>query len=95
MSIIIVQVIEFVQFKERLQHSYQYLMARMDASILQMKQKTDKLEDVEVKCLVYNRYSADDLTALMYQFCLISFCSSFWKMSNMVCNFLNCQMRQN
>ncbi|XP_039128468.1 LOW QUALITY PROTEIN: N-terminal acetyltransferase B complex auxiliary subunit NAA25 [Dioscorea cayenensis subsp. rotundata] len=41
------KVIEFVQFKERLQHSYQYLMARMDASILQMKQKTDKLEDVE------------------------------------------------
>ncbi|KAM0953791.1 putative tetratricopeptide-like helical domain superfamily [Dioscorea sansibarensis] len=46
------KVIEFVQFKERLQRSCQYLMARMDASILQMKQKADKLEDVE--CILEN-----------------------------------------
>ncbi|KAJ0979283.1 hypothetical protein J5N97_014757 [Dioscorea zingiberensis] len=46
------KVIEFVQFKERLQHSYQYFMARLDASILQMKQKADRLEDVE--CILEN-----------------------------------------
>ncbi|ONK62700.1 uncharacterized protein A4U43_C07F7050 [Asparagus officinalis] len=41
------KVIEFVQFKERLQHSYQYLMAKLEASILQLKQKADNIEEVE------------------------------------------------
>lgn len=43
--------VEFVQFKERLQHSQQYLMARLEASILQLKQK-ENLEEVE--CILEN-----------------------------------------
>lgn len=39
--------IEFVQFKERLQHSYQYLTARLEASILQLKQNADNIEEEE------------------------------------------------
>lgn len=45
---IIFQVIEFVQFKERLQHSNQYLMARVEAPILQLKQNADNIEEEEV-----------------------------------------------
>lgn len=45
------QVIEFVQFKERLQRSNQYLVARVEASILQLKQKTDNIEEEEVSIL--------------------------------------------
>ncbi|XP_077213582.1 tetratricopeptide repeat (TPR)-like superfamily protein [Tasmannia lanceolata] len=41
------KVIEFVQFRERLQHSHQYLMARLDAPILHLKQKADNLEEIE------------------------------------------------
>lgn len=41
------KVIEFVQFKERLQRSNQYLVARVEASILQLKQKTDNIEEEE------------------------------------------------
>ncbi|XP_024023343.1 N-terminal acetyltransferase B complex auxiliary subunit NAA25 [Morus notabilis] len=41
------KVIEFVQFKERLQHSYQYLVARVEAPILQLKQNADKIEEEE------------------------------------------------
>ncbi|KAJ0084133.1 hypothetical protein Patl1_30998 [Pistacia atlantica] len=41
------QVIEFVQFKERLQHSSQYLVARVESSILQLKQNADDIEDEE------------------------------------------------
>ncbi|KAE8711211.1 exocyst subunit EXO70 family protein [Hibiscus syriacus] len=41
------KVIEFVQFKERLQHSNQYLMARVEASILQLKQSADNIEEEE------------------------------------------------
>ncbi|XP_058110429.1 N-terminal acetyltransferase B complex auxiliary subunit NAA25 isoform X2 [Magnolia sinica] len=39
--------IDFVQFRERLQHSHQYLMARIEAPILQLKQKADNLEEIE------------------------------------------------
>ncbi|KAF5189246.1 N-alpha-acetyltransferase 25, NatB auxiliary subunit [Thalictrum thalictroides] len=39
--------IEFVQFKERLQHSHQYLIARLEAAILQLKQKADNIEEEE------------------------------------------------
>lgn len=47
------QVIEFVQFKERLQHSNQYLVARVEAPILQLKQNADKIEEEEViNCFV-------------------------------------------
>lgn len=42
------QVIEFVQFKERLQRSDQYLVARLEASILQLKQNADNIEEEEV-----------------------------------------------
>ena len=42
------QVIEFVQFKERLQHSDQYLVARVEAPILQLKKNADKIEEEEV-----------------------------------------------
>ncbi|KAJ0020446.1 hypothetical protein Pint_32451 [Pistacia integerrima] len=41
------KVIEFVQFKERLQHSSQYLVARVESSILQLKQNADDIEDEE------------------------------------------------
>lgn len=41
------KVIEFVQFKERLQHSDQYLMARVETPILQLKQNADYIEKEE------------------------------------------------
>ncbi|XVF20380.1 hypothetical protein REPUB_Repub11eG0193600 [Reevesia pubescens] len=41
------KVIEFVQFKERLQHSNQYLVARVEAPILQLKQSADNIEEEE------------------------------------------------
>ncbi|KAB2028652.1 hypothetical protein ES319_D05G111100v1 [Gossypium barbadense] len=41
------KVIEFVQFKERLQHSNQYLVARVEAPILQLKQSADNIEQEE------------------------------------------------
>ncbi|RWW81270.1 hypothetical protein BHE74_00010345 [Ensete ventricosum] len=46
-------VIEFVQFKERLENSNQLLMARLDVSILQLKQKADSLQEVEVNKFCY------------------------------------------
>ncbi|KDP45753.1 hypothetical protein JCGZ_17360 [Jatropha curcas] len=42
------KVIEFVQFKEQLQRSNQYLVARVESSILQLKQKADNIEEEEV-----------------------------------------------
>lgn len=42
------KVIEFVQFKERLQRSNQYLVARVETPILQLKQKADNIEEEEV-----------------------------------------------
>ncbi|KAK9279563.1 hypothetical protein L1049_013242 [Liquidambar formosana] len=52
------KVIEFVQFKERLQHSNQYLLARLEAPILQLKQNADNIEEEEgildsLKCGVH------------------------------------------
>lgn len=44
------QVIEFVQFKERLQRSSQYLVARVESSILQLKQNANNIEEEEVTC---------------------------------------------
>ncbi|XP_021909820.1 N-terminal acetyltransferase B complex auxiliary subunit NAA25 [Carica papaya] len=41
------KVIEFVQFKERLQHSNQYLVARVETPILQLKQNTENIEEEE------------------------------------------------
>ncbi|KAM7256557.1 hypothetical protein ACFE04_012298 [Oxalis oulophora] len=41
------KVIEFVQFKERLQHSSQYLVSRVETSILQLKQNADNIEEEE------------------------------------------------
>ncbi|KAJ6878417.1 hypothetical protein NC651_030992 [Populus alba x Populus x berolinensis] len=38
------KVIEFVQFKERLQRSNQYLVARVETPILQLKQKADNMK---------------------------------------------------
>ncbi|KAK6935668.1 N-acetyltransferase B complex, non-catalytic subunit [Dillenia turbinata] len=46
------KVIEFVRFKERLQHSCQYLMARIEAPILQLKQNADNIEESE--CILEN-----------------------------------------
>ncbi|KAI8015438.1 N-terminal acetyltransferase B complex auxiliary subunit NAA25, partial [Camellia lanceoleosa] len=53
------KVIEFVQFKERLQHSGQYLMAKIEAPILQLKQNADNIKDEEsvlksLKCGVHS-----------------------------------------
>ncbi|KAH9701939.1 N-terminal acetyltransferase B complex auxiliary subunit NAA25 [Citrus sinensis] len=52
------KVIEFVQFKERLQRSSQYLVARVESSILQLKQNADNIEEEEsvlenLKCGVH------------------------------------------
>ncbi|XAR60788.1 hypothetical protein NMG60_11034292 [Bertholletia excelsa] len=52
------KVIEFIQFKERLQRSNQYLMAKVEAPILQLKQNADKIEEEEgvlesLKCGVH------------------------------------------
>ncbi|XP_049366983.1 N-terminal acetyltransferase B complex auxiliary subunit NAA25 [Solanum verrucosum] len=41
------KVIEFVQFKERLQQSNQYLMAKIEIPILQLKQKANNIEEGE------------------------------------------------
>ncbi|XP_061359920.1 N-terminal acetyltransferase B complex auxiliary subunit NAA25 [Gastrolobium bilobum] len=41
------KVIEFVQFKDRLQHSSQYLMARVETPMLQLKQNADNIEEEE------------------------------------------------
>ncbi|XP_047252828.1 N-terminal acetyltransferase B complex auxiliary subunit NAA25 [Capsicum annuum] len=41
------KVVEFVQFKERLQQSSQYLMAKIEIPILQLKQKANNIEEVE------------------------------------------------
>ncbi|KAI3819684.1 hypothetical protein L1987_13531 [Smallanthus sonchifolius] len=41
------KVIEFVQFKERLQQSSQYLTAKVEDSILQLKQKANSIEEAE------------------------------------------------
>lgn len=56
------QVIEFVQFKERLQHSYQYLVARVEAPILQLKQNADNIEEEEVICFA---------TSTLYSMCYL------------------------
>jgi N-terminal acetyltransferase B complex non-catalytic subunit len=42
------KVIEFVLFKQRLQHSNQYQAARVEASVLQLKQNADSFEEEEV-----------------------------------------------
>ncbi|KAK1283393.1 hypothetical protein QJS10_CPB21g01457 [Acorus calamus] len=42
------KVIEFVQFKERLQHSHQYLLGRCETSILQLKQTSANFENTEI-----------------------------------------------
>ncbi|KAJ0926355.1 putative tetratricopeptide-like helical domain superfamily [Helianthus annuus] len=41
------KVIEFVQFKERLQQSSQYLTAKVEDSILQLKRKANSIEEAE------------------------------------------------
>eukprot|EP00249_Psilotum_nudum_P015279 c25240_g1_i1 orf=38-2890(+) len=41
------KVLEFVQFKERLQHSHNLLLARAEDSILKLKQKSESPEDLE------------------------------------------------
>jgi hypothetical protein len=47
---IVTQVIEFVQFKDRLQRSMQYLAVKSDSVILSLKQNSESLEKVEVSC---------------------------------------------
>ncbi|KAH9624384.1 hypothetical protein KSS87_011895 [Heliosperma pusillum] len=41
------KVIEFVQFKERLQHSNQYLFARVESAILRLKEEANNMEEEE------------------------------------------------
>ena len=45
--------IEFVQFKERLEHSNQYLAARLESAILRLKEKADSIDEEEVLHLQY------------------------------------------
>ncbi|XP_068311883.1 N-terminal acetyltransferase B complex auxiliary subunit NAA25-like [Pyrus communis] len=52
------KVIEFIQFKERLQQSNQYLVAKVEGPILQLKQNADTIDDEEtvlesLKCGVH------------------------------------------
>uniref|UniRef100_A0A7C9ARA7 Phagocyte signaling-impaired protein n=1 Tax=Opuntia streptacantha TaxID=393608 RepID=A0A7C9ARA7_OPUST len=42
------KVIEFVQFKERLEHSNQYLIARLESAILRLKEKADSINEEEL-----------------------------------------------
>ncbi|KAL7173086.1 hypothetical protein ACSBR2_032536 [Camellia fascicularis] len=54
------KVIEFVQFKERLQRSNQYLVAKIEAPILQLKQNADRIEEEE--CVLESlKYGVDFL----------------------------------
>ncbi|MCL7043012.1 hypothetical protein MKW94_007456 [Papaver nudicaule] len=39
--------VEFVQFKKRLEHSHQYLMSKLESSILKIKQKADNIDEVQ------------------------------------------------
>ncbi|KAL6003066.1 N-alpha-acetyltransferase 25, NatB auxiliary subunit [Asimina triloba] len=41
------KVIDFVQFRKHLESSHQYLLARIEVPILQLKQKADHLEEIE------------------------------------------------
>ncbi|CAK8566015.1 unnamed protein product [Lathyrus sativus] len=41
------KIMEFVQFKDRLQHSSQYLVARVETPLLQLKQNANNIEDEE------------------------------------------------
>lgn len=45
---IVFQAIEFVQFKERLQNSNQYLLARIESAILELKQNAGNIDEEEV-----------------------------------------------
>ncbi|PKU67320.1 peptide alpha-N-acetyltransferase [Dendrobium catenatum] len=56
------KVIEFVQFKERLEHSNQYLAARIEYWILQLKQETNTLEEAE--CILEKLYRGMQLLEL-------------------------------
>lgn len=47
--ILFFQVLEFVQFKDRLQHSHNLLLSKAEGSILQLSQKAGALDDVLVK----------------------------------------------
>jgi sensor c-di-GMP phosphodiesterase-like protein len=50
----VAQVIEFVQFKDRLQRSMQYLAVKSDSVILSLKQNSESLEEVEVSYCFWN-----------------------------------------
>ncbi|KAJ4847039.1 hypothetical protein Tsubulata_038479 [Turnera subulata] len=81
------KVIEFVQFKEWLQRSNQYLLAKVEAPILQLKQNADNLEEQEVVifclarslffCLVNNNWiyflSGNRVLSSLYGFCLYDY----------------------
>ncbi|GLJ38445.1 hypothetical protein SUGI_0782890 [Cryptomeria japonica] len=41
------KVLEFVKFRERMQNSYNYLLVRIEQTILQLKEKADKFKEVE------------------------------------------------
>lgn len=53
-----------MQFKERLQHSNQYLMARVEAPILQLKQNADNIEEEEVIFLIFSTLACSCLLAV-------------------------------
>ncbi|KAL4189567.1 hypothetical protein AMTRI_Chr08g207790 [Amborella trichopoda] len=61
------KVIEFVRFRERLQQSYQYLSAKVEDSILQLKQKADNIEDI--KSILQNMNSGAQLLDLVNEKC--------------------------
>lgn len=69
----VLQAIEFVQFKERLQHSSQYSLAKIESHILQLKQNSVNLETIEVlkRCCIslINQVSVISLQSYFFFFC--------------------------
>lgn len=42
------QVVEFVQFKQRMEQSNQYLVAKIESAILKLKQNSNSAQEAEV-----------------------------------------------
>ncbi|KAL0370730.1 UNVERIFIED_CONTAM: N-terminal acetyltransferase B complex auxiliary subunit NAA25 [Sesamum angustifolium] len=62
------KVIEFVQFKERLQRSSHYLMAKIEAPILQLKQNSNNIDEVEcilesLRCGTHSLELSNEITS--------------------------------
>lgn len=83
------QVIEFVLFKQRLQQSNQYEAARVEASLLQLKQNADSIEEEEVtntiplSCKLPYVHLFDPLIIISNSACILVVSSAFLKTWNL------------